>query len=109
MHANRKFSSRSSSAARASDKREQSSYDDFVPAAAVPSQYYMDQIHLDKMSEAEVQEALRKQEQTQSAEEALPPLEPCHSEYQLQSLNRQLSALPMVVAFNEMEKRKKKE
>ncbi|WKY04202.1 hypothetical protein Q1695_005297 [Nippostrongylus brasiliensis] len=88
------------------DKKEEeegSAYDEFVPAAAVASQYYMDQIHLEKPTKSEIQDALKKQD---DGDEPLRPPGPCPSEYQLEALNQQLKALPMVVAFNEMEKKK---
>ncbi|VDL81695.1 unnamed protein product [Nippostrongylus brasiliensis] len=88
------------------DKKEEeegSAYDEFVPAAAVASQYYMDQIHLEKPTKSEIQDALKKQD---DGDEPLRPPGPCPSEYQLEALNQQLKALPMVIAFNEMEKKK---
>ncbi|KAK5982805.1 hypothetical protein GCK32_012783 [Trichostrongylus colubriformis] len=84
---------------------EEASFSEFTPAAPKPSQYLMDQIKLEKPSREEIVEAL-KQENKASGEEPLKPLGPSPSEYQLASLNDELSRVPMVVAFNEKEKRK---
>ncbi|KAK6035502.1 hypothetical protein COOONC_26992 [Cooperia oncophora] len=84
---------------------EEASFSEFTPAGPKPSEYLMDQIKLEKPTKKEIADAI-KQDPKSSEEEPLRPVAPSPSEYQLASLNNQLSAVPMVVAFNEKERRK---
>ncbi|KHJ98573.1 hypothetical protein OESDEN_01445 [Oesophagostomum dentatum] len=64
-------------------------------------------IRLDKLTPKEVKEEIQKQEDPQD-DEPLRDVTPCPSEYQLTQLNYMLSGVPIVQAFNEAEKKKKK-
>ncbi|KAK5982806.1 hypothetical protein GCK32_012784 [Trichostrongylus colubriformis] len=87
---------------------EAESFQEFQPAQPAVSQYLMDQIHLEKPSKSEIENALKQQEKSNTpSEERLRPPTACPSEYQMTALNNQLSIVPMVKAFNELERRKK--
>ncbi|XGW31368.1 hypothetical protein V3C99_009941 [Haemonchus contortus] len=83
-------------------------YDDELRPMTKSSDYLMDQIHLEKRTPTEIKEELNREDLKPSpVDEPLRSVEPCPSEYQLAALNDQLSYVPMVKAFNELERKRK--